>query len=106
MLHAFVTLNEAKTFLSSLLVSMRKVLGSIQELCNFFLTESSKDMKEYSSIYQDMKEYWQGGWSATLPILLLTLQANEYEQIGIQTPKENPLIGIQSQVNRYQYNHK
>ena len=46
----------------------------------------------------------------TLYYLLLTQQANEYEQIGIQSLQPevtvNPLIGIQSQVNHYQYSHK
>jgi hypothetical protein len=44
----------------------------------------------------------------TLYYLLLTQQANEYEQIGIQSPQPevNPLIRIQSQVNHYQYSHK
>jgi hypothetical protein len=31
----------------------------------------------------------------TLYLLLLTLQANEYEQIGIQSQQVNPLIGFQ-----------
>jgi hypothetical protein len=46
----------------------------------------------------------------TLYYLLLTQQAHEYEQIGIQSLQPevtvNPLIGIQSQVNHYQYSHK
>jgi hypothetical protein len=41
----------------------------------------------------------------TFYYLLLTLQANEYEQIGIQSSQVNPLIGIQSQVNHYQYSY-
>ncbi len=45
----------------------------------------------------------------TLCHLLLTQQTNEYEQIGIQSLQPeitvNPLIGIQSQVNHYQYSH-
>jgi hypothetical protein len=46
----------------------------------------------------------------TLYYLLLTQKANEYEQIGIQSLQPevtvDPLIGIQSQVNHYQYSHK
>ena len=50
----------------------------------------------------------------TLYYLLLTQQANEYEQIGIQSLQPevtvNPLIGIQSHwqvlVSHYQYSHK
>ncbi len=41
----------------------------------------------------------------TFYLLLQTLQVNEYEQIGIQSPQANPLIGIQSQVNHYQYSY-
>jgi hypothetical protein len=37
---------------------------------------------------------------------LPTLQANEYEHIGIQPSQENQLIGNQSQVNHYQYSYK
>ena len=48
----------------------------------------------------------------TLYYLLLTQQAHEYEQIGIQSLQPevtvNPLIIIQShwQVNHFQYSHK
>ncbi len=37
--------------------------------------------------------------------LLLTLQANEYEQIGIQLQQANQLIGIKLQVYHYQYSY-